>query len=60
MQTYKIIKAITQLVGVFAGVWVIQTQGATDPMAVYTLMVVVITGPELLEVALTNGDGGGE
>lgn len=53
LQTYKVIKALTQLVGAAAGVYAMQ-QGA-DPMTAFALIAFIIGGPELFEYVLTNG-----
>lgn len=52
-RTFKIIKAVTQLVGVIAGVYAM-TLGA-DPMTALALIAMIYAGPEAAEVLLMHG-----
>lgn len=57
-RTFKIIKALTQLVGVIAGVYAM-TLGA-DPMTALVLIAMIYAGPEAAEVLLMHGTGAQE
>lgn len=63
-RAFKIIKAVTQLVGMIAGVYAI-SQGA-DPLSALGIMGLIWAGPEGIEVLLEAGgtintdDGGGQ
>jgi hypothetical protein len=52
VQSYKVIKALTQLVGAGAGVYAMQ-QGA-DPLAAFFLIALIISGPEAFEMVVSN------
>lgn len=56
LRVYKIIKAVTQLLGVAAGVYAI-SQGA-DAMTGFALIATIITGPEALEAYFSNISNG--
>jgi hypothetical protein len=55
LSTYKIIKNSTQLAGAAAGIYAMYL--GADPMFAFMLIALIITGPEGLEYALTNGSG---
>ena len=55
-RTFKVIKAVTQLVGVIAGVYAM-TLGA-DPMTALALIAMIYAGPEAAEVLLVHGGDG--
>jgi len=59
-RTYKIIKAITQLVAVGAGVYAMHL--GAPPLNAFALIAVILSGPEVAEYLLmqetpTNNDG---
>ncbi|AFH22645.1 hypothetical protein OSG_eHP31_00165 [environmental Halophage eHP-31] len=58
LRTYKTIKATAQLLAVGAGIFAIH-QGA-DPMTVFSLIALIVTGPEIIEYtwASDNSDNG--
>lgn len=56
LETYKLIKNTTQLVGAIGVIFAIY-EGA-DPMTAAFLIAVIISGPEAIEYVLTNGSGG--
>jgi hypothetical protein len=53
LRTYKIVKAITQLAGVAAGIFAV-AEGA-EPMATFAIIGAIIVGPEFLEYQWANG-----
>jgi hypothetical protein len=53
VRTYKIIKALTQLIGAAGGVYALVWTPA-DPVTVYALLALIIVGPEAFETFLTN------
>jgi hypothetical protein len=53
LRVYKTVKALTQLLAVGAGILSIH-QGA-DPMTVFALIALIVTGPEALEYIWANG-----
>ena len=54
LRIYKIIKAITQLVGVVAGVYAM-TLGA-DPMTALAMIALIYAGPEVIEHILLSAN----
>lgn len=54
LRVYKIIKAVTQLVGVGAGIYAMSIGG--EPSVVYPIVGAIIAGPEIMEYAIANGD----
>lgn len=57
LRTYKIIKALTQMLGAAAGIFAMYL--GADPMTAFTIIAVIISGPEVAEQILTQQDGGG-
>ncbi len=56
LKVFKVIKAVTQLVGAAAGIYAMH-QGA-DPMTAFALIAIIISGPEALEYLINHtGDG---
>jgi predicted branched-subunit amino acid permease len=52
-RTFKVIKAITQLVGVVAGVYAMSL--GADPMTALALIALIYAGPEAAEIILMQG-----
>lgn len=52
VKTYKLIKAVTQLVTIGAGMYAMSL--GADPMTTFILMAAIVTGPEGLELLYTN------
>jgi hypothetical protein len=52
--TYKIIKALTQLVGAAAGIFAM-SKGA-PPLAAFAMITAIIAGPETLEYLVENSE----
>ncbi|SEO70337.1 hypothetical protein SAMN05216388_101749 [Halorientalis persicus] len=52
LKTFKTIKATTQLVGAAAGIYAMTLQA--DPLAVLTLVTVMVSGPEVLELLINQ------
>lgn len=62
IQVYKSIMAATRLVGLIAGFFMILYRPSTDPMTVFLIMAVMISGPDLIDYGLSKGyrdEGGG-
>lgn len=58
LRSYKIFKAGAQLAGTAAGIYAMWL--GADPMTAFAIIGAIIVGPEAVETALTNGDGGSE
>jgi hypothetical protein len=56
LQTYKVIKNLTQLAGAAAGIYAMAL--GADPMVTFALIAGIITGPEAIEYALTHDPEG--
>lgn len=56
LETYKVIKNLTQLAGAAAGVYAMYL--GADPLITFALIAGVITGPEAIEYVLTHDPGG--
>jgi hypothetical protein len=54
LRTYKIIKALTQLIGAAAGIFAM-SKGA-PPLAAFTMITAIIAGPETLEYLIEIGE----
>lgn len=52
LETYKVIKNLTQLFGAAAGVYSMHL--GADPMLTFALIAGIITGPEAIEYVLTH------
>jgi len=52
LQTYKVIKAITQLTAIAAGVYAMSPDA--DPLVVFGLIALIWSGPEAVEYVLVN------
>ena len=52
-KTYKIIKAVTVLAGVAAGIYAMSL--GAPPLASFALIVLIISGPEVFEYLVING-----
>lgn len=58
LETYKVIKNLTQLSGAGAGIYAMYL--GADPLIAFALIAGIITGPEAIEYVLTNDPGGGQ
>lgn len=58
LKTFKVIKALTQLLGAAAGVYAM-SKGA-PPFATFVLIATVVSGPEVLEYFIEAQGGGTE
>lgn len=56
LQTYKVIKNLTQLAGAGAGIYAMSL--GADPLTTFALIAGIITGPEALEYVITNDPEG--
>jgi len=56
LKTFKLIKALTQLVGAAAGVYAM-SEGA-PPFATFVIIATVVSGPEVLEYFIEAQSGG--
>jgi len=54
LKTYKLIKAVTQLVGAGAGIYAMHLGAA--PLATFAMMAVIISGPEALEYLINDAE----
>lgn len=52
LKTYKTIKAATQLAGATAGIYAMTLRA--DPLAVLTLVTIMVSGPEVLELLINQ------
>lgn len=62
-RTYKLVKAVTQLLGAAAGVYAMSL--GAPPLVSFALIATIISGPELIEVLIAQGtpslqDGDGD
>ncbi|MFC6975801.1 hypothetical protein ACFQL1_15815 [Halomicroarcula sp. GCM10025709] len=55
LRLFKIIKQLTQLTGVAAGIYAMSL--GAPPLATFAMMAVIITGPEGLEYFIEKGGG---
>jgi len=58
VRVYKIIKALTQLAGAAAGIYAMRL--GADPLTAFSLIALIIGGPETFEFLVTNGDNNNE
>jgi len=58
LRTYKLIKALAQLLAVGAGIFAIH-EGA-DPMSTFALIALIVAGPEVFEYAWAGNGNGNE
>jgi len=58
LKLFKIIKALTQLVGAAAGIYAMH-QGA-DPLTAFALVAFIISGPEALEYMINETGNGSD
>jgi hypothetical protein len=54
VRTYKTLKVLTQLTGAAAGIYAMSL--GASPMAALTLVAVIIAGPEIIEVMISEQD----
>lgn len=54
IKTYKTVKALTQLVGAAAGIYAMSL--GAPPLAAFTIIAVIVSGPETLEYLINNSD----
>lgn len=54
LRAYKIIKAVTQLAGVAAGIYALSL--GADPLTTFALISAIYLGPEAFEQILLNGE----
>jgi hypothetical protein len=52
LRTYKLIKAITQLVGAGAGIYAMSL--GADPLTAFALVAFIVSGPEALDFMLSH------
>ncbi|QLH80968.1 hypothetical protein [Halosimplex pelagicum] len=54
LKTYKLIKAVTQLVGAAAGIYAMRL--GAPPLAAFALVAIIISGPEALEYLINDAE----
>jgi len=54
LKVYKSLKMLVLLAAVAAGI--IAIRNGADPLTVYTLIAVIVAGPEAVETIIANGD----
>lgn len=54
LRTFKLVKALTQLTGAGGGIYAMSL--GADPLTVFALITIIVSGPEALEYLIENGD----